>query len=219
MLLVVRTKDRLIETLNVFPKALGLSVSKTTPIKVDIPVQSQAVVITSAQALKSLKHKIFPLICVGEKTAKIAREKGFNVSITGKGSAADLAQTMLNTHVLFDHICHVHGDTANLSWHKILQKAGVKIFSVEGYKTTYMQKLPKNIEENLRNGVITKIALFSRKSAEHLISLLNQASIDLSKIKVICFSQQIALVAKGFKTVLVATSPTVSAMKKHIEKG
>lgn len=215
MLLVVRTQNRLAETLAAFPQATGLAIAATTPKVILLPAV-QGVIITSQAALAALPKTDLPLYCVGPQTTKMAKKLGFQVALAGTGSAEDLAAQLLTYLEQPTTLCHVHGDYADLAWHQLLLEGGHHLTPLLGYTTHYCDSLPADIMKSFQQNRFTHIALFSAQAAKHLLLLLTRANINPHMLTAYCLSPQVATAAAPFGNTYVAANPTLASLQDLI---
>lgn len=217
MILVVRPETHLPDTLKlvantVHHPALGLPISTVQVFKTPTPSRS-VLIFTSAHSVAALTRAEGECICVGEATATAAAARGFKVLHTGTSNANALAQDIITRFPTSTRFTHVHGDTADTTWHTTLRSHGYLLKSVCAYTTTYAEALPEDVLQAFPG--ITHILLFSAGSTKHLLKLLEQANMLPCLhpcANAVVLSPQVAQAAKAFPQVTVAPQPNLTSL-------
>lgn len=196
MLLIVRTQDKLLETIDFFEKsghsALGLPISTTIPQPIDIPEEIQGLILTSSSAIDALPAECsLPVHCVGAATADRLAAKGGNVGLHGVENGRSLAEKILQT-LPPQPLLHAAGDQAGTDWYDILEKAGFTITTKIAYKTQYLEALPNHIKTPLLEKKIKAVLVFSAKGAQHFTELAKTSGMQKNTLQGIVFSAHIA---------------------------
>jgi uroporphyrinogen-III synthase len=216
--LIVRTANRLAETIADFPGATGLALAETHAQRVDLPAEIAAVILTSGAAVEAATAHGRPVIAVGEYTAAAAKKGGLNVLLTGKGGVRELAGEIAASGFSGVRLAHLHGDTARTGWHQQLIEAGVAVSAHLAYTTTWQDDIPPELKESLQVGRLRTVCLFSSLMAEHLLSLLTRANIDPTTLTAVVISQQVADAAVSFGCVKVAQQPDRVGIRRLLQE-
>jgi uroporphyrinogen-III synthase len=207
------------ETIVEFPQATGFALAKTHPHKVNLPAEVEAIILTSAAAVPAAVEHKKPIVAVGSYTAAVTEQAGLEVILSGKEDAQGLASLITANGFAKYYLAHLHGDTAQIGWHKGLLERGYKISSHMAYTTTWEDALPPEIIEALQAGRLRKVCLFSALAAEHLLSLFARANIDPGVLTAIVISPRVADAAKGFGCVKIARQPDRTGIRQVLEGG
>gem|GEM_PF-3717354 len=157
------------------------------------------------------KHAVIPcatylnqnqrLWCVGEKTAKTCHDFGFHNIITGPGRGLGLRDEILellkkeNFSEEKPRFLHLSGENIMVDFEKGLFSHGISCDRIVVYQTNPMNTLRSTTLRVLLNETVTHITLFSLKSAQTLLALLNKYSIILPlKTELFVMSEAIASV-------------------------
>ena len=219
MFLVVRTKDRLKETVRELTLSckgnefhpFAVSRINVTPLKNIKEDLFDAVVITSPSGALGVPRTKLPFFCVGAKTADEATILGHRVVYEGVGGVQELIEH-IHTRYPAQNLLYAHGDTADTSWLKTLSTYGFKGKAYPVYKTEYATEFDKETLELLKNGKIKHVLFFSENGCTEFKKIAKKAGQPLSSITALVFSEAIAKVAEGFLNVHVCKTPTLQAM-------
>lgn len=182
------------------------------------PVEAHdALIVTSAHAVESLAamDRGLPVFAVGERTADVLRGAGFTAVTVGEGDAVSLSgliraqlspgQTLL--HVTGRH----HKDEPAAS----LTAAGYRVLQWEAYEAKAVDRLPESVADALGSGKIGAALHYSRRSADLLIRLCEEAGLRLALAGCshLCLSMDVAEAFKGMQVpLLVSREPTEEAL-------
>ena len=157
-----------------------------------------ALLATSANAFRMLQAaditrlKSRPLHCVGEKTAKIARDLGFLSVIVAGGSGAKLVSDIKTTYSPEAKFLYLTGTPRKPIVEDELRKAGYEVTSIELYHAQPVNAWPDAPPEVLRQ--VDAALHFSRASVETLLHLAEQSDVlaQLKTIPHLCLSDDVA---------------------------
>ncbi len=200
MLLLTRPRDAS-EELAIRLDALGIGSfihplldMKPIPLSMkdfDVCMNADALVVTSQYALLTALY--FPplikkkLLCVGQETAARARAMGFtNISIAG-GDTASLQRLLDDQHLVY-----LRGQDISQPLHAL------NLTSFIVYKAVAIDKVSPTLPMLLRNGMITSVSLFSRRSAQIFNECIMKAELytALQGLPYLCFSENISSLVK-----------------------
>lgn len=217
MLLVCRATYKLQETVHQCQKiyegpVMGLPLFQTLPTEVQIPSETQAIVLTSAAALPAIKGTDLPVYCVGEQTAKVAAAYGLNVALVGDNDASSLADLIISKRK-FTTLFHPHGQYSQSQWYAKLEDVGFIVNRQQAYSSVDMQDFPEETLQALSNGNIKRVVLLSPRSAKLFIELLTKNDLEylLNSLSFYVISQAVADVFPVSKHVQIASKPSLYA--------
>ena len=175
---------------------LKISSVKIDPINLD---KYDALIFTSANAIRNLKvlkqdmNKLF--FCVGSITEKIARNSGYNNTISAGGNTRALKNLIINSEQINkkSKLAYICGDYLASELDLELKKEGLNINKIINYTS---EKITELNEENKR--IITShppdiIFVYSSRSAESFIELTKNYSLYpvMTGSKVMCISSKV----------------------------
>lgn len=180
MFLVVRSAPALPATLARladagYPHAVGLPISDITLLAPQVSSKADYLVFTSANAVHPGYPKL-PVVAVGDVTAEAAAAMGHEVFHVGNDDGGQMASSLLPRLRRPATLLHLHGDTADLGWHRILAQGGHTVLPVPAYRTAYLPALPEDVRNAFAAGAVRHVLLFSEGGAKHLRHLLAQAN-------------------------------------------
>lgn len=151
-------------------------------------IKDEALIFTSRHGVKFFsKHfteRSNSAWCVGKKTAAIARELGFTHVMEGDGNGETLLKRIKNKSSQQSFI-HISGTDVTMDFERELHPHCKRIVL---YATEPVTKFRPTIKRALERSAIGTILLYSKKTAQTLLSLCS--SFD-SSIKIIGLSQHI----------------------------
>lgn len=185
------------------------------------PHQISALAVTSANALRALEtshslsaYTALPLFAVGDKTASVANELGFEDITIAQGDLSSLTAILKQNHferpVFYPHGVHVSGDLREL-----LRPHGIEVVAVEAYGMTARADLPDNTLDQLETGVIAAGGFYSERTSAIFADLAQQLSNEAKRrFSAFCLSEKIASPLKraGFRNIHLADHPSEEAM-------
>jgi len=220
MYLIVRTKDRLKETLKQFSlyklEAEVLSISSLEYNKFVIPKEAEGLVVTSPNAVITIPETKLPLFCVGARTAQEAIDAGLRVVHTGEKDAQLLAENIVKRFPK-EVLLHVCGDQVDAGWYGFLEKRGFKVIPQKVYHTVYTDKISEDVLTGLRENKYKNILFFSTKGAKHFAELAQEYKLDCSKFKAVALSENVAQPLEGFAEVKVVDKPSLPSMIQFLK--
>lgn len=157
-----------------------------------------ALLATSANAFRTMTRADIaqlnstPLHCVGEKTAKIAREMGFlSVHVAG-GSGTKLVSDIKAHYPLHARFIYLTGSPRKPTVETELKAAGYQVTSVELYQAQAVSAWPGPMIRSLAG--IDAALHFSRASVETLLVLAERSGLlaQLKHLRHFCLSDDVA---------------------------
>ncbi|MEP3275479.1 MAG: uroporphyrinogen-III synthase [Stappiaceae bacterium] len=188
------------------------------------PARFTTIAVTSGRAVDALvKHPAFaelsqlPLYCVGDKTAAHAQAGGFGNVFSAGGNVDALshkliAQTSQNKgRLLYGAGADRAGDLSGA-----LKGAGIQHELVVLYDTSFIDRFPQTVIEEIRHGQIDAALVYSKRGAEALMEAFKNDGLEKAARRIIFFalSQGVAhpLSAWVEVKVVVAAQPNEPAL-------
>ena len=194
----------------------------------DLP-PPEALIATSLNGLRGLgTHpdledlRKLPLFVVGDSSARLAAQLGFQDVRPGQGSAADVIDRIVAdmkdpARFLYAAGADRTGDIAGQ-----LDVSGHRVDLVEIYRAVPIDRLPDSIEDDLWKSRIDRILIFSARTAETLVSVLGRAGLmAVSRsvpIHVISMQAAAPIISAGFQSVIVALRPDAAELLDTLER-
>ncbi len=220
-ILLTRPLDDTIELEN----ALQLPVLKASLLDVELIIPENELVaddynnliVTSARSLKIFLNvnDFFkkPIWCVGAKTARLAKELGFEIIYAAENSALELCQLILSkTSSQTEKFLHICGECLHYDITKKLCEAGYQAEKMVLYKTIPVERFEAGILNAFLNHHIVMIPIFSHKTAEILANLVRYHKLEsyLKSIKLVVCAQQNTIPLQQFNWQEILVMPDLS---------
>jgi len=210
-----RTAERLIALGH---EALPAPVTRIVPTGDPVPADPyDALIVTSIHAQESLAvlDRAKPVFAVGERTAEGVSAAGFSNIAVSEGDAVSLSrlirQTLPSGLTLLHATARHHKEEPAVS----LRAAGFAVLQWEAYEAKAVESLPDRAVEALRSGQIGAVLHYSRRSADLVVRLVEEAGLasNLLTLPHLCLSADVAvpLMSAG-ATTLVAGDPSEEAL-------
>ena len=189
-----------------------------------------ALIATSRNALRSLSQSAYlhdalaiPLFAVGQGTAELARELGFERIAVGPGSVSGFAAAIAGTLDPADGlILHLAGDVLAGDLAGELQQLGFRVLQPRVYRMKAAEALGEGTREAIGEGAIDGVVLMSPRTARIYAGLIKRHGLTDAAAEVVhvCLSDAIArsLAPLGEVPVEVADSPSLNALLELIER-
>lgn len=181
-----------------------------------MPSRDAVLIITSQNAMKVLTEvtsdRSWPVVCVGNATARLAKEAGFLNVVSADGASEDVTRIILNTPSWQGRpFIHIAGQEVRGSIVEDLQRAGLQAQRHIYYLSEPVQTWPDVDISNL-----VAVALYSPKGAE----ALRRPEPDLRHVMAISLSPAIdaALGDLAVKSRHVAVRPNEAALIRALDK-
>jgi len=180
-----------------------------------LPEKETVLVFTSGNGIEAFTgltdDRHWPVITVGDETARLARSAGFKSVSSAKGTSEDITRLIMDKLPITRPIIHCAGNHVRGSITQDLQAAGFNARRGVYYQSAPVQRLPK-----IEVSSLTYIALYSPLAAQTLADFRP----DLRHATAISMSPATdkALGGLKFKARLIAKHPTEAAMLTLIEQ-
>lgn len=174
----------------------------------------QALIITSKNSIRALEGyedlKKIPLYAIGDKTAELAKEKGFVNVFNAAGTSQDLIKLIVKTGQKDKRILwHLSGEEVKGNIIEALTLAGFEARRQIVYRIEDVMDLPSSLYAELTNNSISHIIFCSPRTTAAFITLLKKNKLEKSACKMIslCLSQDVGEQALDLKWKKVWISP------------
>lgn len=187
------------------------------------PPDTACLAFTSPNGVKAFAaltdRRNWPVFTVGQTTAKLATEAGFQTVFCGRGDVVTLAELIIaQVPCELVHLSGVHvaGDLVGM-----LQAAGLSAKRTIIYGTEAVKSLPDNARAVLTSDNEMTVFLYSPKGARAFLDLMNKAkfSTSFSRLSLISISRSVDAVlgTHVFKSRHIARTPDEPAMLAALE--
>ena len=209
-----------LDALGIAATAAPLMVRQTLDASLPPPDGFTAMVLTSANAVRSLldrgvldHYRHLPVFAVGDRTAREASEAGFERVSSAAGAFQDLVNAMTIARVP-GPIFYPTGKHQSADLAKALAPLGVMVVTAKIYDMVAADALPEAILDELGDSIGAVLA-YSRRSAEIFARLA--ASLSPTKrrsLAMLCLSEAVAepLLEARFSRISLADRPDEDAM-------
>ncbi|RKQ70797.1 uroporphyrinogen-III synthase [Litorimonas taeanensis] len=187
---------------------------ETLPDERELPPSGTVLIFTSRHGVSAFsgKHdaREFEVVCVGDATASLAREKGFYKVSSAQGDAKDVIAWIKKTVPDSTYIMHCTGPHAGRSIIESLRQLGYKA----DWKDYYISKPHSNLP--LKAGGFDYITVYSPMAARVISAHLGSSPIAGTTILSISETTDTALGRIGTERRLVAKAPNQDAMEEAL---
>ena len=199
-------------------------VTRIVPTDAPIPDGSyDALIVTSAhgvEALASLAERQCQVFAVGERTADAVRTAGFAHVAAADGDAVSLSRLIRRSIRPGLSLLHVTARHHKEEPAASLRAAGFTVMQWEAYEAQAVESLPEAAATALRTGQIGAALHYSRRSADLVVRLAEEAGLapSLRALSHLCLSGDVAapLTLAG-AAARVAEDPTEDALLKLLD--
>lgn len=186
-----------------------LKISSTNMKPID-PNNFDAFIFTSANSIRNLKiskQKKIICFCVGIMTEKIARQTGFNETLSAGGTVNALKNLIINSNKIDkqSNIAYFCGDNISSDLEKDLKKEGLKVKKIINYTSEKIVDLSNENKEMIKKYPPDLVFIYSIRSAESFIKIIKNYSLYplMAGSTVMCISKKVAKVfeLEGWKKI------------------
>jgi len=186
-----------------------LKISSTNMKPID-PNNFDAFIFTSANSIRNLKiskQKKIICFCVGIMTEKIARQTGFNETLSAGGTVNALKNLIINSNKIDkqSNIAYFCGDNISSDLEKDLNKEGLKVKKIINYTSEKIVDLSNENKEMIKKYPPDLVFIYSIRSAESFIKIIKNYSLYplMTGSTVMCISKKVAKVfeLEGWKKI------------------
>ena len=189
----------------------------------------QALIATSRNALRALKAtpilaqaRSLPLFAVGKATASEARALGFEMVVTGAGTARELI-----THIVSvvdpaaGLLAHLAGDALAVDLKRELEPHGFRVVEFRVYRMQPVTSFAEEVVQQLEMGEIDGVILLSPRTASVYVRLVGEHGLARSvrPLPHFCLSDAVArrLQPLGLRAVLSPDRPRLEEVLALID--
>jgi len=167
---------------------------------IDVPNDAR-LIFTSAHGVRhcGIRGDSRQVYCVGDATARVAKDVGFTSVVSGRGDWNTLIEVIEKTQ---NPIIHVSGSIVRGTIVETLRERGFKASRRIVYRANPIKKWPIDVNQ------IEAFALYSPMASETLMKLPLR---DLSHLTAYCLSENVAAPLRGM-AVKIATAPNERAL-------
>ena len=181
-----------------------LKISSVNNNPIDIS-KYDALVFTSANAIRNLKVKSKNIdklcFCVGSITEKIARNSGYNNTISAGGNVNALKNLIMNSSEINkkSKIAYFCGDNLTSELDEELNKEGLNVEKFINYTSEMITELNEKNKIIISSHPPDIIFVYSARSAESFIGIVKKYSLDplMTGSKVMCIREKVANVFRS----------------------
>jgi uroporphyrinogen-III synthase len=186
--------------------------------------EAQAVIVTSRNALRGLAAQgaadiaaKLPVFTVGPGTAAEARRLGFELILSGKGSALDLVpEIVANLDPHAGPLVHPAGDVLASDLAGALEAHGFRVYQPVVYRMRPATELSALTRAGLASGDLDAVLLLSPRTAATWVKLVRGAGLagPAARLLHVCLSPAIAqqLAPLGAVRIEVAAQPSLDGL-------
>lgn len=184
-----------------------------------------AIIITSKHGVQALalltEIRDMFLLCVGEATANIASQLGFDrVSVTGE-TVDHLIDYVLDCYDEESNFLYISGEHINTDLSEALSVRAMNVERIVTYEAIASESLSDTIIEQIKRGQIDGLTFFSSRSAQIFIALAGKAGIEnfLKKTDTFALSEAVADTLSSIKWqgIYSADKATLASMVSCID--
>lgn len=193
------------------------------------PASFDAIVMTSGNAPRALAEQplpdrvlALPVVAVGGQTAQAARAAGFSDVVSADGDAGDLLALVRGRFAGGARLVYLAGSDRSRDLAAELAPSGIEVETRVVYRADAATRLPADVEQAIRGGVVEGVLHYSRRSTVIFLSCADAGGLraPVRMLRHYCLSPRAAepLNARHFKHVAVATHPDENALFDLIAK-
>ena len=199
-----------------------LPLTKIAPLDFTLPKGPfDAVIVTSAQALRSVKVDPllpFALFAVGQTTAEAAKKAGFTDIRTAGGSVSSIAELVQTSAMPPARLLYLCGKVRRPELEAVLTGAGFRVSAVETYDAAPIAYKRDELAKRLGTRPFDAVTLMSAQAGGlfTVIAKTPQFAPLFNNSALVCFSQRVCdTLPEGFNSnVIVTSEATEEALMK-----
>lgn len=182
---------------------------------------AQALLFTSANGVRAAARltaeRGLPALCVGDATARAARDAGFATVESASGDVHDLAVLVRGTsRPEAGPLVHVAGTVSAGDLAGDLTASGFEVRRAVVYEAVAVERFSSKTQAAINDRRIDAVALFSPRTARTFARIVQEAGLGsmLDTVDLLCLSTAVAeaLGALPRRRLLVAAEPTQTAL-------
>ncbi len=210
-----------LQALEISAQATPVMVRKTLDVSLPPPDGFTAMVLTSTNAIRSLEERgvlgnylQLPVFAVGDRTAREAEAVGFKRVSSAAGALQDLVNAMAIAR-LPGPVFHPTGRYSAGDLAQAVAPLGIMVATARIYDMVAVDSLPPEIMASLKDGSITAVLCYSRRTAEIFAQLTQDLeAAQRKRLAMLCLSEAVAepLLENHFIRISLADRPDEDAM-------
>ncbi|MBR0852032.1 uroporphyrinogen-III synthase [Bradyrhizobium diazoefficiens] len=192
-----------------------------------------AIIVTSANAIRAVAPQLrdlglldLPLFAVGEHTAAVARDAGFDEVIVAGGDAASLRDKVTRSargKLLKKEstLLYLAGAELSRDLGGELGAEGFNVVTQTTYRMVPVRHLPREVCEGFAAHGIAAVLHYSRRSARAFLEAAQDEGVEISALAIpqCCLSETVAAVLRDAGAqVFVAATPDENALFETLER-
>jgi uroporphyrinogen-III synthase len=192
-----------------------------------------AVIVTSANAIRAVAPQLrdlglleLPLFAVGEHTATVARDIGFDEVIVAGGDAVSLRDKVMQSArgkllKKKSTLLYLAGADLSRDLGGELGAEGFNVVTQTTYRMVPVRHLPREVCEGFAAHGIAAVLHYSRRSARAFLEAARDEGVEISALAIpqCCLSEAVAGVLRDAGAqVLVAATPDENALFEALER-
>ena len=166
----------------------------------------KGIIFTSSNAIKFLNlkkiDKKINCFCVGNATEKVARNSGFQNTISAEGNVNNLKELILQNFNSSDgKLLYVSGEIISSNLDEKLISEGYDIKRVVNYTVKHVERLNENFLEKIKLKMPNLVYVYSQNSAVSFLNLIKNYNLEKLWIdtNLMCISEKTASVLNKIK--------------------
>ena len=210
-------------------EAIASPVIEIVPLSFSLPCEEwQAVIVTSRNALRMLSSqtigalKHIPLYCVGEKTAELARNLGFEVVASVAPDVASLENDLLSSlNAGSGSLLYLAGAVRSGRLFETLQERGYTACLQQVYESRARKALSTEAVDAIKKNELDGILLYSQRSCRLFLGLIEKSGLcdHLHDVIFYCLSPAVALPLEGLGyPLVVAHAPNEKSLLACVQR-
>lgn len=199
------------------------------PFHYDPEVTYDAVIVTSANALRAVKDdpglaplQGLKLFAVGDASAETARQAGFRNVVSASGDGAALREAVTAKLKKNSTICYLAGADLGRDLTVELGERGYTVITHTTYRMMLVAGFADAVIAAFNAGGIDAVLHYSRRSARSFIEAAQASGVEILALALphICISQAVASILReaGASRVIVAQSPDEIAIFEALDR-
>ena len=161
--------------------------------------------------------------CVGETTAQLAKECGFQKLVTGTGGGAKLAEKMLSDHELAGkNLAYPTTSDRSFDMAEALAKGRIIVTTIEIYQVQILEPQLVDLQRIIESETPECAFIFSQNSGRHLCNTIarleNKALFRQMSALAISDKAATQVLSYPWRNVYVAKEPSEAAMLKQLQE-
>lgn len=185
---------------------------------VEIPTDCEGYIFTSVNGVESFIKNCESVdkiaYCVGDSTAKKAKDVGFKNIIISGGDVNHLAESIKDSVDKSVYLVHISGSEVSKTFMELIPDYNIK--RVVAYEMNHTTSLSDETKYILENKLFHGVTLFSPRTAKIFANLVK--NYDLSNVEIYCLSERILKEIENINAIKkVGIKPTLHEISNLID--